>query len=118
MGMKQTVWLRGSVFLLALALMGMALATDIGGNVSTSISSVFCPIIKLIAGPLFWGVIGTLVMVGLVMMAAASKGFGKYFMYPVVAAILFAVLKGYISSQATSANAGGVISGCLNWSTQ
>ena len=126
MEIKQAVWLRSLVFLLVLVV-GAALAQNtnisqsgsynIGTSISQSISTAFCPIIKLIAGPLFWGVIGVLVMVGLIMMAAASRGFGKYFLYPIVAAILFAVLKGYINNQAKESSTEGasIIQNCLGW---
>lgn len=114
--------MRKAIVLMGTLALGMALAsntrgTNLGTSISESLSSVFCPIIKLIAGPLFWGIIGVLVMVGLIMMASASRGFGKYFLYPIVAAVLFAILKSYITSQATSAVADGnsVITNCLGW---
>lgn len=102
-----------------IGMMGLAVASsgtiDIGSQLSESLYNTFCPIIRFIAGPLFWGVIGVLIMVGLIMMASASRGFGKYFLYPIVAAIIFAIVKGYITNQATQAGGSGVIQNCLNW---
>lgn len=81
-------------------------------TITNIVTNTICPIVKFFVGPGAWIVIGVMLIYGVVMLAWGGRNAFRTMGFAAVAALLLAVAKTWVSSQAGNGNS-AIINSCL-----
>jgi len=88
------------------ALMGSALAIDVGNELTRTASAVICPVVRFLVGPLAWAGVAAGFTIGILALAFGGRGAIRWMVAAFAAAVLLIIGKSYFTNQAGTTYAG------------